>query len=228
MTRSTVAKKVRIKISRGGLEIVVPEGRQADEGLKFLQENQRWAAAQLERSKRLQAIHRLVKRPAGEILYRGESTPIKVLRADAWQGSSRIKLENGEITIRCGNRDQLSLTRSLENWLRKQAREQIKGFLRPVATRLHREPNSVYVMGQRTKWGNCSALGNLSFNWRLIMAPDFVLRYLVVHEAVHLAIPDHSRKYWLTVQSLCRETEQARRWLVANQLRLTEPLLISQ
>jgi predicted metal-dependent hydrolase len=79
-------------------------------------------------------------------------------------------------------------------------------------------------MGQRTKWGNCSTLGNLSFNWRLIMAPDFVLRYLVTHEAIHLAVPDHSQKFWLTVQSFCRETEQARRWLVANERRLTEPL----
>ena len=71
-------------------------------------------------------------------------------------------------------------------------------------------------MGQRTKWGNCSALGNLSFNWRLIMAPDFVLRYLVTHEAVHLAIPDHSQKFWLTVRSFCPETERAKQWLSAN------------
>jgi len=45
-------------------------------------------------------------------------------------------------------------------------------------------------MGQRTKWGNCSGRRNLSFNWRLILAPDYVLRYLVTHEAVHLAVPD--------------------------------------
>ena len=58
-------------------------------------------------------------------------------------------------------------------------------------------------MGQRTKWGNCSPLQNLSFNWRLIMAPEAVLRYLVTHEAVHLAVPDHSQEFWLTVRSLC-------------------------
>jgi predicted metal-dependent hydrolase len=46
-------------------------------------------------------------------------------------------------------------------------------------------------MDQRTKWGNCSAQGNLSFNWRLVMAPEFVLRYIVTHEMVHLAVPDH-------------------------------------
>jgi Protein of unknown function DUF45 len=49
-----------------------------------------------------------------------------------------------------------------------------------------------------------------SFNWRLVMAPDFVLHYIVTYEMVHLAVPDHSRKFWLTVQSLCPETERAR------------------
>ena len=75
-------------------------------------------------------------------------------------------------------------------------------------------------MDQRTRWGSCSSRQNLSFNWRLIMAPEFVLRYLVTHEVVHLAIPDHSKRFWLTVQSLCPETERARQWLCANGGRL--------
>jgi predicted metal-dependent hydrolase len=79
-------------------------------------------------------------------------------------------------------------------------------------------------MGQRTKWGNCSARRNLSFNWRLILAPDFVLRYLVTHETVHLAIPNHSAKFWLAVQSLCRETERAKQWLSGSGHELTADL----
>ena len=71
-------------------------------------------------------------------------------------------------------------------------------------------------MDQRTKWGNCSARRNLSFNWRLILAPDFVLQYLVTHEMTHLAVPDHSAKFWLTVQSLCPDMAKARQWLSAN------------
>ena len=62
-------------------------------------------------------------------------------------------------------------------------------------------------MGQRTKWGNCSSLGNLCFNWRLVMVSNFVLRCIVTHEMAHLAIPDHSRKFWLTIplrQDSCR------------------------
>src|SRR5205814_10482740 len=110
--------------------------------------------------------------------------------------------------------------RTLQNWLRKQAKGAIQAHLKSILPRIKRSPGKIYVMAQRTKWGNCSALGNLSFNWRLIMAPDFVLRYLVTHEAVHLAIPDHSANFWLTVQSLCHETERAKQWLCSHQAQL--------
>jgi hypothetical protein len=119
---------------------------------------------------------------------------------------------------------ELSARRVCENWLRRQARAEIEKQLGTVTTRLRQRPRRVYVMGQRTKWGNCSADRNLSFNWRLILAPDSVLRYLVTHEAVHLAVPDHSTKFWLTVQSLCPETERAKQWLSANGLRLAVKL----
>jgi predicted metal-dependent hydrolase len=56
------------------------------------------------------------------------------------------------------------------------------------------------------------------------MALDHVLRYLVTHEVVHLAVPDHSNKFWLTVQSLCPQAERARQWLSANGHRLLVPL----
>jgi Protein of unknown function DUF45 len=97
--------------------------------------------------------------------------------------------------------------------------------------RLHRhlfakDPAQAFLFGGRAapSFVCCSAGRNLSFNWRLILAPDFVLRYLVTHETVHLAVPDHSAKFWLTVQSLCPETERAKQWLSANGLRLAVKL----
>lgn len=76
----------------------------------------------------------------------------------------------------------------------------------------------------RLRWGNCSALGNLSFNWRSMMAPDHALHYNVTHQMVHLAIPDHSKHFWLTVQSLCPQADRARQGLVVNGHRLTVDL----
>lgn len=227
LTHSMAAKRVRLKVSNGSLEIVVPFSRRTEEGISFLKENEQWAARELDRSRRRLAIRRPVADKKARVSYRGKELPVQVMRFDARRGPNRVSLEENAITVLTGPKGQGAVARSLENWLRKQAREQINAVIDKMKKKLKRSPNRIYVMGQRTKWGNCSSLGNLSFNWRLIMAPDFVLEYLVVHEFVHLAVPDHSQRFWLTVQSLCRDSERARRWLVANERSLTMPLFAS-
>ncbi|HOG51107.1 MAG TPA: DUF45 domain-containing protein, partial [Lentisphaeria bacterium] len=145
-----------------------------------------------------------------------ELIPVNVVRSDNWRAPNKIVLHDKGITLVYGQDSQTPLARTLENWLRKQARECVMRYMIDISKRLNRKPNRIYIMGQRTKWGNCSALGNLSFNWRLSMAPEYVFRYIVTHEMAHLAIPDHSQRFWLTVQSLCPNTDKARQWLVAN------------
>ncbi|NCC29039.1 MAG: DUF45 domain-containing protein, partial [Gammaproteobacteria bacterium] len=193
-------------------------------GLAFLAENLAWVEVEVERAKGRLAMRRTETDRGGTLLLRGELMPVRVSRIPTWQGPNRVALRDGEIRITTGPRARTSVVRSLENWLRRLAREQIAHQIALIGPRLQRTPGKVYVMDQRTKWGNCSALGNLSFNWRLVMAPDDVLRYIVTHELVHLAIPDHSTRFWLTVQSHCPGSERARHWLAANGHRLTVDL----
>jgi len=121
---------------------------------------------------------------------------------------------------------QVPAVATLEAWLRRQARQAIEHHLTEVLPLVRREATSVAIRGQGTRWGSCSSRGTLSFNWRLVQTPEFVLRYLVVHEAVHLVVPDHSARFWLTVQSLCPETERARQWLSAHGTALMQPLTV--
>jgi hypothetical protein len=212
---SRSARKLRVRVGINGIEVVQPVNRTGDDVSGFLDQNEEWILDQLRRVDRLRKI-RVAERRAGEILFRGERTRVCIEETSArWRGNL-VSLVDGEIVVRRGSGSQTPIARSLENWLRRQARAEIGKHLDRVTTRLRQRPRRIYVMGQRTKWGNCSADRNLSFNWRMILAPDFVLRYLVTHEAAHLAVPDHSAKFWLTVQSLCPETERAKQWLSAN------------
>jgi predicted metal-dependent hydrolase len=186
----------------------------------FLLTNAAWIIDQLQRVDRLRGIRRPKQNIAGKILFRGESINIGIKEDPKRSGANRVIHDADRITILRSPTSATLPARSLENWLRKQARNAIEGHLDAVTTKLRRQPGKVLIMGQRTKWGNCSPLQNLSFNWRLIMAPGTVLRYLVTHEAVHLAVPDHSQEFWLTVRSLCPETERAKQWLCANGHRL--------
>ena len=212
---SASASKLRIKVGPDGIDVVLPDGRAEHEGLAFVVENQAWVLTQLDRARQLRAARRPTLRLQGQMLFRGQTLPVRVIRSAHWSAPNKVALADDAICITCRPNAATPAVKSLENWLRKQARERIDLHLAEVGLRVKRVPNRVYVMDQRTKWGNCSALGNLSFNWRLVMAPDEVLRYIVTHEMVHLAIPDHSPRYWLTVQSLCPAADRARQWLVA-------------
>ncbi len=217
---SRSARKLRMRVGPHGVEVIQPTGRTGLEVESFLVERAPWLLDQLRRAERLRGVRRPDQRMAGHILFRGVPTRIRLQGPQTRARGNKVVLVDGEIVVRRGGRSSTPPPRSLERWLREQARDAIEAQLGAVTARIRQQPARVYVMGQRTKWGNCSAQRNLSFNWRLILAPDFVLRYLVTHEAVHLAVPDHSAKFWLTVQSLCPETERAKQWLCANQGKL--------
>jgi predicted metal-dependent hydrolase len=223
MVASHSARKLRLRVGLNGIEVVQPVGRTGEDVSSFLDQHAQWILNQLQRVERLRKI-RVVDRRRGEILFRGQPTRVHIEQSTTRSRANFVSLVDDEIVMRRGLGSQTPVARSLENWLRRQARAEIETQLEMVLSRLRQRPGRIYVMGQRTKWGNCSAGRNLSFNWRLILAPPFVLRYLVTHEAVHLAVPDHSTKFWLTVQSLCPETERAKQWLSANGMRIAVKL----
>lgn len=194
---------------------------EADDAIAELErQHGSWILDQLDRAERLRGVRRAMQGRVGEILFHGEPTQVHIKLTPSRVAGNAVRFIDGQIVVWRGLRSRTPVVRSLENWLRREARRTIENHLSAVTAHLGQRPQRVYVMGQRTKWGNCSRRRNLSFNWRLILAPDYVFRYLVTHEAVHLAIPDHSARFWLTVQSLCGNTEKAKQWLRRHYARL--------
>jgi predicted metal-dependent hydrolase len=203
--------------------VVRPAAREDADAIAFLIERREWVLGQIRRLEGLRHLRKPDRLGTGELLLRGQPVTVRVEHHPHRRGGNRVVLRDNELIVISGA-SPVPVARTLESWLREQARITIKQELEQVTTRLGRTPGRIFVMGQRTKWGSCSASRNLSFNWRLILAPVSVLRYLVIHEAVHLVIPDHSARFWLTVQSHCPGMERARQWLAANGERLrTEP-----
>ncbi|HEY4884101.1 MAG TPA: SprT family zinc-dependent metalloprotease [Myxococcales bacterium] len=217
---SPTAQKLRVRVGANGVDVIQPRGRSGEEVCAFLIENREWLQQQLDRAARLRSVSCRPVSRAGQILFKGSPTEILLTETPRRIRSNLVRLDAGKLIVVRGRESVTAVSASVENWLRKLAREAIREQVAAIATRLKVEPGRLYVMGQRTKWGNCSSMRNLSFNWRIVMAPDFVLRYLVTHEVAHLAVPDHSRRFWLTIQSICPEAERARGWLSANAARL--------
>jgi len=213
LLNSRKARTLRVRVGPNGVEVLKPAIRQAEDVAKFLHRNEPWILNQLGRIDRLGQVRRNKSRGHGQILFRGEATNVRVETVADRRRENRVFIRRGEIVIQRGPRSKTPTSRSLENWLRKQAKDEIQRCLAVLVPKLKQKPNRLYVMNQRTKWGNCSARRNLSFNWRLILAPREALQYLVAHEATHLAVPDHSDRFWLLLQSICPHARRSRLWL---------------
>jgi len=224
ITPSASARKLRIRVGPNGVEVIRPTARTRAEVAEFLRSNQSWVLGQLDRVSRLGAIQNKPKPVGGRILLRGVETPVRIKAVSGRQHGNHVVQSNGSIIIRRSSASRTPTSRSLENWLRREARRDIEHLSKVFCAKLRRRPNRIYIMGQRTKWGNCSKKRNLSFNWRLIMAPPEVLNYIVAHELVHLAVPDHSHRFWLTLQSVCPGAERAKLWLARNSHRVLRDL----
>jgi predicted metal-dependent hydrolase len=223
---SRTARALRLRVGPNGVEVARPVDRTKQDVDAFLDRHGTWILSELRRVDQLRHVRRSPT-PASHLLFRGVATPVRIETVDTRSRGAIVLHDGAQVVVRRGSDAQTTVERSLERWLRRQARTAILAELARITPRLGQAPNRVYVMGQRTKWGNCSSRQNLSFNWRLVLAPEFVLQYLVTHEAVHLAVPDHSAKFWLTVQSICPQSERARQWLAGRGDELREQVLAS-
>jgi len=103
--------------------------------------------------------------------------------------------------------------RRLLDWLKRQAHLDLKARVELHADRLNLAPQRIFVRDQTTRWGSCSTSGALSFSWRLVLAPPFVLDYLAAHEVAHLAHMNHGPRFWSLVGRTMRRHREAQTWL---------------
>jgi len=101
----------------------------------------------------------------------------------------------------------------LLRFFKDQAREQLIDRVAHHAVTLSVQPEKIQVKELRSRWGSCSVDGVLSFSWRLILAPPFVLDYLAAHETAHLREMNHSRRFWAHVKRCMPDYERGRDWL---------------
>jgi predicted metal-dependent hydrolase len=212
--RSPRARRVRVNVDPyAGVEVVIPQRAGTREAQAAIAELRPWIDRRLAEAQ--QARTRLAS-PPGTVPFLGAHLR---LRHDA--GRSRAVRRGAELWL---PRSEPHL--ALERWYRTQAR-------REIAPRLHRaanalgvtRPTTLAIRNQRTRWGSCSSTGTMSFNWRLVLAPEPVLDYVVWHEACHLVVMDHSTRFWALVERHVPDYREPRRWLRRNGAALVPPRL---
>jgi predicted metal-dependent hydrolase len=124
-----------------------------------------------------------------------------------------VVLEDGVLMV-AGKPEHL--TRRLRDWMKAQARREITQRAGVKAEALGTQHGRITIRDTRSRWGSCSHEGNLNFSWRLVMAPDWVLDYVVAHEVAHLVEHNHSPRFWAQVARISDDVDQACAWLKRN------------
>ena len=103
--------------------------------------------------------------------------------------------------------------RRLRDYLKREAKRELEAASRRAADALGVKIKRVSIRDQSSRWGSCSTTGVLSYSWRLILTPPFVLDYLAAHEVAHLVEMNHSRAFWRVVGRIYPNMARAKTWL---------------
>jgi predicted metal-dependent hydrolase len=204
--RAPRAKRVRVAVEPDGTVAVLlpPRGTERDaaaavrELRPWIERRVREAAARTDR----------MARPPGVVPYLGEE-----LRLLPEAGRTRVH-RRGDVLLVPGAA--ALHAEAVERWYRRAARAEVAPRLDEAVAALGRSYTALTIRNQRTRWGSCSSTGAMSFNWRLLLAPEDVLDYVVWHEACHLVHMDHSPRFWGLLAEHRPGYRAQQRWLKAN------------
>lgn len=157
-------------------------------------------------------------------LYLGKEHTLKIEKGSAPEnvalcGNDIVVSMDGDITKNHNVTEEErieTMKRILRTFYINQFLEVIKGRIDNYAHEIGVFPRKVTIREQKTRWGSCSSKGNISLNWRLIMAPLKVIDYVIVHELCHMKEMNHSKNFWNIVSGVCPDFKESQKWLKDN------------
>jgi predicted metal-dependent hydrolase len=193
---------LRVDAAERKLELILPASVPPSQGLRFLAAKRAWVVS------RLRALPQRVPFEEGAIV------PVlgiahRIVR-ELDPAAPRVAIGDREIRVRG---EATHLARLVRDYLAATATKELAHRARALAAGIGRDVARVSVRDTKSRWGSCSGTGNLSFSWRLILAPEAVLDYVVAHEVAHLVEMNHGPRFWRLVERLSPESARPRTWL---------------
>jgi predicted metal-dependent hydrolase len=208
--RSPKRKKLTITVERDRTIVVrAPEGTSDEEVRQVVDGKRQWILAKLRHPQKYQnRLH-----PPGKEVVNGESAPYlgRDYRIEVTETAS------GEVEFsqcfRVPPAQQTKRREVLRDWYIARANEKIIARVEQHAHQLGVEYAAAEIVDNRYRWGSCTISDNVSFNWRLIKAPMFVIDYVVVHELAHLIEANHTDRFWNIIRAQTPTMDKAKAWL---------------
>jgi predicted metal-dependent hydrolase len=200
--RSDRARRIRVNVDAvRGVEVVLPHRATEREAQAAIRELRPWIERRWEE----------VGRARAALAARGDTLPYlgQVLSVIPEPGRMRVHRRGGTLLVPDG----AGTKPALERWYRRCAYDEVRERLDRACALAGVRYARLTIRGQRTRWASCSPSGAMSFNWRLLLAPEPVLDYVVWHEVSHLEVMDHSPRFWKLVARHCPDHRAQSAWL---------------
>ncbi len=211
--RSTRRKTLSLEISTHGAIVRVPQKMKIRVIEEFIKSKRHWLKQHYEN--RPKPIEPIELKNGAVVKFLNENYALSILD----KPRSQITIKNNNIIVPLGQTKtefHKALKNKLIRWYKKQAQDCLRDKVLFFAEEMQiplKKSTQIKVRDYKRRWGSCSHKGDLTFNWRIIMAPEEVLDYVAIHEIAHLKEFNHSKKFWNIVYQQCPEWQQQRDWL---------------
>lgn len=207
--RHPTARRFTLRVSktRRAVVVTVPMRSRMDDAGQFLNNHIDWVR------ERLGKVPEGVPFAAGSVIpLRGHPHRIAVVPAE--RGRALVSVDDGMNPARLLVSGRMEhVPRRLKDWLLAEAKADLDARVLFHCKTMGARVRRICLRDQQSRWGSCSASGVLSFSWRLILAPPFVLDYVAAHEVAHILEMNHGPRFWKLVQRSVPRIEEAKAWL---------------
>jgi len=208
LRRHRQARRYTLRIDAASREVVLtmPPRGAVKEARDFAQKHGGWIAARLKRLPQSAPFTHGIELPLGGV-------PHRIVHRRGMRGTVWSENDESGKPLLCVAGEAPHVNRRVSDFLKRKAQRAVEAAARRYAGDLGVKIRRICVRDQSSRWGSCSSTGVLSFSWRLILAPPFVLDYLAAHEVAHLVELNHSPRFWRLVEQIYPDFERAKAWL---------------
>ena len=210
VVRTKRRKTASIKVIDGSVQAIVPDQLSNSRIENIIRKRTAWIGRKLREQS--QAVTPKPKEyVSGEsFTYLGRNYRLKVIRGN----DHAVKLKGGYLEVGVPEKSKDGEIRNaLVEWYKTHALERLTEKTNRYAGIIGVSPHSLSARDYKSRWGSCSSKGEISYNWRIIIAPHYIVDYVVVHELCHLKHPNHSPAYWKSVKREVSDYAVCRQWL---------------
>jgi predicted metal-dependent hydrolase len=212
--RTSRIKTASLKVEDGAVVVVVPKGLSIGRIETIVHDKHDWIIDKIARHQSATPASDKQYVSGEAFHYLGRNYRLKIVTGEY----QALKLVNGRLqpTLRESAIQNYFTRGALIRWYKRNAKRKFDEKVERYAKIVDVKPRTTSIKSFKSRWGSFSTEGDLDFNWVVVMAPNRIVDYIVVHELCHLIHMDHSFKFWLEVERVMPDYKECREWLKVN------------